>query len=368
MQHRHQHILNRLPKDWKIIFVQPSLVGAVLQGKSSSTPVNKNICVTSMPIVHRTDRISFFRRINDIVIVAWSRLVLRRYHIAHPVILLYEPRFSPVIGKLGEMLVWYELIDDRLGFSEVPRWINENIETVLLNADVVTASSDKLYSMAKSQRREKNTVFLVGNGVDYDHFAANRPDVVVDNDKVLAEIRKLNHPIIGYVGSVGDWFDFELIEKIAARFPTLFILIIGFVFPKLMKRVQSIGDQYTNVRFLGRKDYSRLAAYLNTFTASIIPFKIYNLTESVNPTKFYEYCVTGKPIITTALPELEKYQEVISYAHNHEEFLEFLESIIILKTIKQDQDQLRGIARENLWDKKVQAIMSILLNFVGVSS
>jgi hypothetical protein len=367
MQHRHQHILTRLPKDWKIIFVQPSLLGAILLGKSSSTLINKNIYITSMPIVHRTDRISLFRRINDIIIIAWSRLVLKRYHITHPVILLYDPRFSPVIGKLGEMLVWYEFIDDRLGFSEVPSWIKENIETVLVEADLVTASSAKLYHMAESQRRKKNTVFLVGNGVDYDHFAASRHDIVVDNDDVLAEIRKLNHPIVGYVGSVGEWFDFELIEKIAVRFPSIFILIIGFIFPKLMKRVQSIMHQYPNVRFLGRKAYSKLAVYLNAFTASIIPFKIYNLTESVNPTKFYEYCVTGKPIITTALPELEKYQDVISYAQNHEEFLDSLESIIELKTIKQDEDQLRSIAKENLWDNKVQTIMSILFNFVGAS-
>ena len=62
----------------------------------------------------------------------------------------------------------------------MPRWIKENIERILVKADLVTASSDKLYHMAKSQRK-KNSVFLVGNGVDYDHFG-NRPDVVVDND------------------------------------------------------------------------------------------------------------------------------------------------------------------------------------------
>src|SRR5437870_8612477 len=114
-------------------------------------------------------------------------------------------------------MVWYEFIDDRLGFSEVPSWIKENIEAVLVKADLVTASSDKLYHMARSQRK-KNTVFLVGNGVDYDHFAANRHDNVSgNNDDVLTEIRKLTNPIIGYVGSVGEWFDFELIEKIAVR-------------------------------------------------------------------------------------------------------------------------------------------------------
>jgi len=46
--------------------------------------------------------------------------------------------------------VWYELIDDRLGFLEVSSRIEENIETVLLKADLVTASSEKLYQMAKS--------------------------------------------------------------------------------------------------------------------------------------------------------------------------------------------------------------------------
>lgn len=315
-----------------------------------------------------SDRISLLRRINNIIIVAWSRLVLKRYHITRPVILLYEPRFSPVIGKLDEMLVWYELIDDRLAFSEVPGRIKEDIDTVLAKANVVTASSIKLYNMAEFQRREKNAVFLVGNGVDYDYFADNTPDNFIGNygDDDISAIRELNQPIIGYVGSVGEWFDFELIEKIAVKFPTIFILIVGFIFPRQLKRVRSIARQFPHVKFLGRKNYSTLALYLNSFTASIIPFKIYNLTESVNPTKFYEYCATGRPIITTALPELEKYQGVIAYAHDHEEFLESLESIIILKTRKQDQDQLKSIAKENMWDKKVQAITNILLNFVGV--
>jgi hypothetical protein len=368
MQHRHQHILNRLPKNWKIIFVQPSLPGAILQGKALSSPINKNIFITTMPIIHTIDRISFFRRINDILIVAWSRFVLKRHHIKHPVILLYEPRFSPVIGKLGERLVWYELIDDRLSFTEVPSRIRGNVETVLIKADMVTASSYKLYEMAKSQRKEKNNVFLVGNGVDYDHFAANRQEISFDNPDDILGIKELNHPIIGYIGSVGEWFDFELIEKIATRFPTAFILVIGFVFPKLSKRVREIVREHPNVRFVGRKNYSNLAVYVNAFTASIIPFKIYNLTESVNPTKFYEYCAAGRPVITTALPELERYQDVISYAHDHEEFLEFLESIVILKTKKQDQDRLRNIAKENIWDRKVQAIIDILFKFTGVIS
>jgi len=110
-----------------------------------------------------------------------------------------------------------------------------------------------------------------------------------------------------------------------------------------------------------------LPSYLEAFSVAIIPFKIYTLTESVNPTKFYEYCAGGKPIITTAIRELEIYEDLICYAHSHEEFLESLSDIVILKTKKQNVNQLKDIAKANSWDKKVEIIMGIISKFVVVS-
>jgi len=352
-----------------------------------------------MPIIHKTDRNSVIRRINDVIIVLWSKFILRRYHIEEPIILFYEPRFSPVIGKLGESLVWYELIDDRLAFSDVPSWMKDNIEAIMAKADFITTSSEKLYQIAKSGRsttkkikkqeivrvhspeldNDNNEIFLVGNGVDFDHFAntqskhvnsnikdiANCTNVYDENNNQLTEgAMNSNRPIVGYFGSVGEWFDFELVEKILKAFPTLFILIIGFVFPKQSGRVQALERDYQNIRFLGRRDYCTLPSYLQTFSVAIIPFKIYSLTESVNPTKFYEYCAGGKPIVTTAIRDLERYQDLICYAHNHEEFLDSLSDIVISKTKKQNVDQLRNIAKENSWDKKAEIIMEIISKFV----
>jgi hypothetical protein len=413
MQQRHQHILTRFPKNWKIIFIQPSLIGAIIQRRKEyrskpndnrSYPQNKNIHIISMPIIHKSDRNSIFRRINNTLIVLWSKLILRRYHIKHPIILFYEPRFSPVIGKLGESLVWYDLIDDRLAFSEVPGWMKDNIETIMAKADFITTSSERLYKIAKSGRRQNTTrkitkqdidsvnnqnvedknedeIFMVGNGVDYEHFAhiqvvdGGTGDIGNDADdnitkannknNTLSEIIKNpNQPIVGYFGSVGEWFDFELVEKILKAFPTLFILVIGFVFPKQSKQTQALERDYQNIRFLGRRDYWTLPSYLQAFSVAIIPFKVYSLTESVNPTKFYEYCAGGKPIITSAIPELERYQDLICYAHNHEEFLESLSDIVVSKTKSQNVKQLRCIAKENSWDKKVEAIMGIISKFL----
>jgi glycosyltransferase involved in cell wall biosynthesis len=410
MQQRHQHILTRFPKSCKIIFVQPSLIGALLQRRkeskvrSNNNHVNKNIHVVSMPIIHKTDRNSIFRRMNDMIIVLWSKLILKRFRIKQPVVLFYEPRFSPVIGKLGESLVWYELIDDRLAFSEVPSRMKDNIEELMAKADFITTSSEKLYQIAKSGRgintgskitkqdagmaaqnmpNQDSDVFMVGNGVDFEHFAKiqhNYQNKDVDSNiinksnnianltdaKILPEmIRNSNQPIVGYFGSVGEWFDFELVEKILKAFPTLFILVIGFVFPKESSRTQALEREYQNIRFLGRRDYSILPSYLQAFAVAIIPFKIYSLTESVNPTKFYEYCAGGKPIITTAIPELERYQDLICYAHNHEEFLGSLSDLISdNETRKQNVEQLRNIAKENSWDKKVQIIMGIIYKFL----
>jgi hypothetical protein len=339
------------------------------------------------------------------IIVLWSKLVLKRFRINQPVILFYEPRFSPVIGKLGESLVWYELIDDRLAFSEVPSKMKENIEELMAKADFITTSSEKLYQIAKLVRgiktRSKITkqdagmaaqemhnqdsdVFMVGNGVDFEHFAKiqhNYQNKGVDSNsnindksknianltdaKMPEMVKNSNQPIVGYFGSIGEWFDFELVEKILKAFPTLFILVIGFVFPKESSRTQALEREYQNIRFLGRRDYSILPSYLQAFAVAIIPFKIYSLTESVNPTKFYEYCAGGKPIITTAIPELERYQDLICYAHNHEEFLGSLSDLISdNETKKQNVEQLRNIAKENSWDKKVQIILRIIYKFL----
>ncbi|MEI0737573.1 glycosyltransferase [Paenibacillus sp. JTLBN-2024] len=56
---------------------------------------------------------------------------------------------------------------------------------------------------------------------------------------------------------------------------------------------------------LGEKRYHELPMHLHRFDAAIIPFLQNELTKATNPVKLYEYLAAGKPVVSTALPELE---------------------------------------------------------------
>ncbi|MNR29084.1 hypothetical protein D3C85_1464470 [compost metagenome] len=55
----------------------------------------------------------------------------------------------------------------------------------------------------------------------------------------------------------------------------------------------------------------------------IIPFLLNDITTATNPIKMYEYLATGKPVVTTALPEAKLYGEVYS-SNNNDEFIKLV--------------------------------------------
>jgi glycosyltransferase involved in cell wall biosynthesis len=77
--------------------------------------------------------------------------------------------------------------------------------------------------------------------------------------------------------------------------------------------------------------------------------------EGVFPNKFFEYMASGVPIVTTALPELEKYSENIGYAKNHDEFIKYL-SIFLNGNEKVDINEYKKMAFLNSWIVRAEEI------------
>ena len=61
-----------------------------------------------------------------------------------------------------------------------------------------------------------------------------------------------------------------------------------------------------NVHFLGRKPYADLPAYCKGFDVALMPFRINELTLNANPLKVREYLAAGLPVVSSAIPEVEK--------------------------------------------------------------
>ena len=348
---RQQQLLTRLPSSWKIMVLEPMSFQGLKEKPTSIFPRRKkNLIFISLPIIPPLEKHRITRKIDDLFVFLYIRIFTCIFNIKRPVLLFYEPRFSSLVGFFNERLVWYEYIDNKLGFSWVPGWMKYYNDLLIKKAGVVTASSKSLYENARS-KGAKN-VHLVGNAVDMEHFK-NKP----------AHIRKdlsgLKKPVIGYVGAISDWFDFELIERAAVRFPDFTFLLVGPIQHEMIKK-SFLLKKNDNIIFTGKKRYDELPLFISQFDVAIIPFQINELTNYVNPVKLYEYLAAGKPVVSTALPDIDEFKEVIYIANDHEEFMQ---CIINALENKQISDKYIDILRNNNWDKRAEQVTNLIRNY-----
>lgn len=349
---RNQQMMTRFPDHWKIIYVQPSFIRLLIGKPLTAFPrhVRKNIIAVSFPIIPFFDRLAIVRKINNLLIIFWARFFVALYNFKDPNIIIYEPRFSCVVGKIRECLVCYKVMDDRMEFPGIQRWINGNIDFLTGKADIIVTSSLRLFD--KFKRNREKDIFLVGNGVEVEHFKKARENIEIPED-----LNSLENPVLGYIGTIGEWFDFKLIERILLFYPDISIVLIGPIFPTQKIEIERIKKAHSNFFVLGKKPYDILPNYIRGFDACIIPFKINKLTLSVNPNKLYEYLAGGKPVISTALPELRKFKDIVYLAENHDEFIFHVKTAL---TSKHDLKKFLEIAQENTWDDKAKIVVDLI--------
>lgn len=208
----------------------------------------------------------------------------------------FAPDTAFLRGALDEEALIYYCVDEFSQFEGYDPSVVARKEVELLRcADVVFASSEEL---ALTKRHHRDDVHLVRHGVEYDHFAqawrAPWP--------CPAELADLDAPVFGFFGLIQHWVDVEMIAATARLRPQYAFALLGEVRANV-----SLLEGLPNVRLLGRRPYCDLPAYCARFSAGLLPFKRNELTRNVNPIKLREYLAAGLPVISTPLPEVERY-------------------------------------------------------------
>src|SRR3546814_20829229 len=120
--------------------------------------------------------------------------------------------------------------------------------------------------------------------------------------------------IIGYYGSMADWFDVDLGRAVPREFPDCLVLLVGSDTAGVANR---LADE-PNVTMAGEVPYDRLPFYLHAFDLALLPFRIIPLTLATNPVEAYEYLAAGQPVVSVDLPELRQFGRPVYPAGGHE--------------------------------------------------
>lgn len=277
---------------------------------------------------------------NNLVIL--NKVDPKVYMKQRPIFYFSSPAHVDLIPHYNPSLVVFDYLDEPVEeFVSLAPYLRR----ALTSADLVVASSKRLYQ--DSLTVNPNTI-LVPNGCDFDHFSrAGHRNLPVPED-----MKELRPPIIGYHGAIATWLNFNLLVKVADSFSHGHVVMVGPLY-----NLTSV-PRRPNLHWLGYKRFEVLPNYTQLFDAAIIPFRVSRLTEAVNPIKMWEYMAAGIPIITTALPETQGFQEIY-YSSNDDEFI-----ANIRRALYEDPPHLRqariALAQRNTWLERARQILQAI--------
>lgn len=163
--------------------------------------------------------------------------------------------------------------------------------------NVAFATSEKIAADLRAFHPE---VHVIPHAVDLDWWQqADRSEP--------ADLASIPHPRLLFMGVGTVKFDLELWREVASRRPDWQLVTVGPFHEAMMRdpKYREL-EHRPNVHFLGEHPYEALPAYLEHADVLTCPYRVDAVrTASGLPHKFYEYALSGHPILSTPFTELE---------------------------------------------------------------
>jgi glycosyltransferase involved in cell wall biosynthesis len=238
-------------------------------------------------------------------------------------------------------------IADRIAaFSRVTPSMQQLERDIASSVDLVVHSAGSLEpDVARLGPRRS---LHLPNGVDFPQFA-------VGDSSMPDDLRGIPRPIALYVGAIGEWFDFALVEELTAALPEVSFLLIG---PDKAARRRLTARP--NLHLLGKRPHGEVARYMRNADVGLIPFDVGgrpDLVNGIDPLKLYEYLACGLPVVATAWEEISRLGSPAALCRTPEEHVAAIRRAI---TEPHDPAPSVAFAKDADWRLRVDALLDAL--------
>ena len=189
--------------------------------------------------------------------------------------------------------VLYDVMDDMAQFSRgiSRRWMEHAHRSLLGRAERVWGSSERIIRALQDGTR--HPAALVRNGTTLPPPADSSATIGVGTAHHAHAAL-----VLGYVGTLASWFDWQTLCRVATALPQAQIHVYG---PLESSAPPTLPP---NVQLRGVVAHARIFELMQSWHAGLIPFLHTPLTESVDPVKYYEYRACGLPVLSTMFGEM----------------------------------------------------------------
>jgi hypothetical protein len=266
---------------------------------------------------------------------------------------IYRPQFANGLKRFNYKKLVFDITDNlaAYNYNKIGKYtyIKNCMEYLAKKSDLTLVTAFTLHEMFKDLASD---IHLVPNGYDSNLFAEK------NNFLLPLDMKGIPKPIIGFVGTIFCFLDFELLRYIIRCNQDKSFVFIGNCEGNVKKEWLSIIKSNKNVFWIGRKSKEKIPAYINNFDVCINPFKIDDVSKSVSPLKVFEYLALRKPVISVEMESLmrEKVSKLIYFAKDYNEFNSKLNFALNNKI---DSTNYRCV-REYSWDSLFDKVFSLI--------
>lgn len=226
---------------------------------------------------------------------------------------------------------YYDAMDDfpefyngisRKSMLRYERLVAENVESILVSSK---------YLFEKFSVYE-GKVHLIHNACE----PAALPRVSLRREKM----------VFGYIGSISDWFDWDLVINIAEAMPEAELCLVGPIHRPSGRKLPE------NIKLIAGCPLDEVGQHLKTFTVGLIPFKCNRLTRAVDPIKYYEYRSMGLPVLCTSFGEMLNHQKSDSGLFLCASTQDFLRSVDRVIAYEPTSEETQFFRHQNTWEER----------------
>jgi glycosyltransferase involved in cell wall biosynthesis len=250
----------------------------------------------------------------------------------------------------GSLLIYYAVADFSYLTSKTAQLERSERELLRLT-DLLFVNCSKL--AGKFVKSNPNP-HVFPPGVDMSAFPLDTSTEPADRPDPLG-LARLPRPIIGYVGGMHRFVDYDLVAAMARARSDWSWVFLG-AHQVSLEKLQGL----PNVHLLGQQPHEELAWHMRFFDVCIVPYLETNETSTVVPTKINEYLAAGKAIVATSLPTVCEFNEqhhiLTTAAATAQEFLQAIESELPMAHDARLQEKRREVAALADWQNRLEVM------------